>query len=332
MLTAAARGHELARRHQVPVRRRRGGRVPQRRAKLLALVSCSRARARERRACSSAPASAGCSRRQWRCYLSPVGDGARASSSSARSASSGLLRGTRGIAIAPKIIRPSNADELAWIQQDGAAENPGGTPWRALLTSRNLYAICAMYFAFGYGLYFYFTWLPTYLIKVLGFSLLSGGLLASLPFLFAGVADLAGRSAHRSSGAHARSTRRPLLSGIRRVPHVRIARVCLDAPGAVSGEGGAARAGARVRRPRARRLLGGADRHRARSRGCHHRLHEHAREPRRAGRTPRRRLRGGTAGTRGRLPFTSPQRCTRSARSRGSQSIQRSELGSRNLE
>jgi ACS family glucarate transporter-like MFS transporter len=28
------------------------------------------------------------------------------------------------------------------------------TPWRALLTSRNLYAICGMYFAYGYGLYF----------------------------------------------------------------------------------------------------------------------------------------------------------------------------------
>ena len=67
-----------------------------------------------------------------------------------------------------------------------------GTPWRALLTSRNLYAICAMYFAFGYGLYFYFTWLPTYLIKVLGFSLLSGGLFAALPFLLAGIADLGG--------------------------------------------------------------------------------------------------------------------------------------------
>ena len=35
-----------------------------------------------------------------------------------------------------------------------------------------------MYFAFGYGLYFYFTWLPTYLIKVLGFSLLGGGFFA----------------------------------------------------------------------------------------------------------------------------------------------------------
>ena len=99
-----------------------------------------------------------------------------------------------------------NADELAWIRQDRGPEPPAtdvarpfkdrghveGTPWRALLASRNLYAICAMYFAFGYGLYFYFTWLPTYLIKVLGFSLLGGGLFAALPFLLAGIADLVG--------------------------------------------------------------------------------------------------------------------------------------------
>jgi MFS transporter, ACS family, glucarate transporter len=84
-------------------------------------------------------------------------------------------------------------EELAWIQQDAA---PAGarldTPWRALLGSRNLYAICGMYFAFGYGLYFYFTWLPTYLVKELGFSLLGGGLFAALPFVLAGVADLIG--------------------------------------------------------------------------------------------------------------------------------------------
>jgi nitrate/nitrite transporter NarK len=49
-----------------------------------------------------------------------------------------------------------------------------------------------MYFAFGYGLYFYFTWLPTYLIRELGFSVLAGGLLSALPFALAGIADLAG--------------------------------------------------------------------------------------------------------------------------------------------
>jgi ACS family glucarate transporter-like MFS transporter len=116
--------------------------------------------------------------------------------------------------------RPSDhpavsANELAWIEQDSpkldervdgwvrkdgqiVPEGPVGrdgtiaTPWRALLHSRNLYAICAMYFTYGYGLYFYFTWLPTYLIRVLGFSVMNGGLLAGLPFLCAGIANLAG--------------------------------------------------------------------------------------------------------------------------------------------
>ena len=84
-------------------------------------------------------------------------------------------------------------EEVAWIQQDEpASRRHTPTPWRAIFGSRNLYAICAMYFAFGYGLYFYFTWLPTYLIKELGFSPLAGGVFAALPFLLAGLADLGG--------------------------------------------------------------------------------------------------------------------------------------------
>jgi MFS transporter, ACS family, glucarate transporter len=84
------------------------------------------------------------------------------------------------------------ASELAWIQQDGAPPPPSPVPWQALFTTRNLYAICAMYFAFGYGLYFYFTWLPTYLIQELRFSPLAGGAFAALPFFLAGLADVAG--------------------------------------------------------------------------------------------------------------------------------------------
>src|SRR5438034_6475467 len=81
-----------------------------------------------------------------------------------------------------------DVDELAWITQDGVPlENRrSGTPWRALLASRHLYAIGATYFAFGYGLYFYFTWLPTYLIRVLGFSLRAGALVAALTSVLAG--------------------------------------------------------------------------------------------------------------------------------------------------
>ena len=85
-----------------------------------------------------------------------------------------------------------DSSELAWIHRDGAVPAHVSTPWGLLLRSGNLYAICAMYFTYGYGLYFYFTWLPTYLIRVLGFSVLSGGLLSGLPFVFAGAANLLG--------------------------------------------------------------------------------------------------------------------------------------------
>jgi MFS transporter, ACS family, glucarate transporter len=88
-----------------------------------------------------------------------------------------------------------SASERAWIEgsrgRDGQDDH-AGTPWRALVASSNLWAICAMYFTYGYGLYFYFTWMPTYLIRELRFSDTSGGLLSGLPFLCAGVANLTG--------------------------------------------------------------------------------------------------------------------------------------------
>jgi nitrate/nitrite transporter NarK len=97
---------------------------------------------------------------------------------------------------AGRVRRSEKTGENGTRLQEGDAAGTGApdglTPWRAILGSRNLYAICAMYFAFGYGLYFYFTWLPTYLISVLGFSALQGGALAALPFLLAGLADIAG--------------------------------------------------------------------------------------------------------------------------------------------
>ena len=85
-------------------------------------------------------------------------------------------------------------EELAQINEGssvGGMENGAGTPWRALLRSRNLYAICAMYFAFGYGLYFYFTWLPTYLNQERGFSWEAMGWISSLPFILGFVFKLA---------------------------------------------------------------------------------------------------------------------------------------------
>jgi MFS family permease len=78
-----------------------------------------------------------------------------------------------------------NAAELAQIGAaagDAAAGHPR-VPWGALLRSRPLAALCAMYFGAVYGWYFYLTWLPTYLLRARGFDLHAVGWLAALPLL-----------------------------------------------------------------------------------------------------------------------------------------------------
>jgi MFS family permease len=65
-----------------------------------------------------------------------------------------------------------NTAELALIQPPDAPRTVAThhVPWFALFSSRNLWTICGMYFAYAYSLYFYLTWLPTYLIKARGFN------------------------------------------------------------------------------------------------------------------------------------------------------------------
>jgi MFS family permease len=85
-----------------------------------------------------------------------------------------------------------NAAELAEIGVDP----PGGAHprvrWSALLGSRNLVALCAMYFGAIYGWYFYLTWLPTYLLRARGFDLSTVGWLAALPLLGIATGSLLG--------------------------------------------------------------------------------------------------------------------------------------------
>ena len=57
--------------------------------------------------------------------------------------------------------------------------------WVRLVRSPNMLYICGMYFAYGYGLYFYITWLPTYLLKGRGFSAADAGWLSSMPWVVA---------------------------------------------------------------------------------------------------------------------------------------------------
>jgi sugar phosphate permease len=65
-------------------------------------------------------------------------------------------------------------------------------PWASLLGSSNMWAINLQYFAYGYSLWFYLTWLPTYFIDVRHFSFMATGIYSSIPFLAGMIGDMFG--------------------------------------------------------------------------------------------------------------------------------------------
>ena len=85
--------------------------------------------------------------------------------------------------------------ELAEIRENITPVPARSSPvdWSVLLHSRNLWAICLMYSGYSFGLYFYLTWLPTYLLKARGVSRPAGiGFWAGLPLLVGAVSNVAG--------------------------------------------------------------------------------------------------------------------------------------------
>jgi MFS transporter, ACS family, glucarate transporter len=77
-------------------------------------------------------------------------------------------------------------------QQPQSSSHKLDVPWLRLFSQRNLLFICAMYFAYGYAMYFYINWLPTYLLKARGFSNEYTGYFSALPWLFGAVAFVIG--------------------------------------------------------------------------------------------------------------------------------------------
>src|SRR6185369_9328032 len=87
----------------------------------------------------------------------------------------------------------TNEAECALLRAGGAeSRERRALPWRRMLVSRTLLALCTMYAGAIYGWYFYLTWLPTYLLRARGFDLAHAGALAALPLLAIGVGVLAG--------------------------------------------------------------------------------------------------------------------------------------------
>jgi predicted MFS family arabinose efflux permease len=90
-----------------------------------------------------------------------------------------------------------NSEELALIEAGTRTDSMAGAPepavsWRALFGNRSLRYLCLMYACYVYTFTIFFTWFPTYLIERRGFSLLQGGLWASLPLLAGGLGNTIG--------------------------------------------------------------------------------------------------------------------------------------------
>ncbi|WP_321946337.1 MFS transporter [Paraburkholderia sp. J10-1] len=86
-----------------------------------------------------------------------------------------------------------NAAELAHIESDKSAQRAqpvARPPWRKLLAHRNVWAMCIGFFMINYNSYFFITWLPTYLMKERGMSVLQMGWMASLPLLVSIVVEI----------------------------------------------------------------------------------------------------------------------------------------------
>jgi MFS family permease len=82
----------------------------------------------------------------------------------------------------PEQKRGVNASEIQIIRESAAPPPAhGATPWKVLITSGNLWAVILMYFTYGYGVNFYFFWLPSYLVEVRGIQNFAP--YAALPFL-----------------------------------------------------------------------------------------------------------------------------------------------------
>ena len=88
-----------------------------------------------------------------------------------------------------------NRAELTHIENGlpPVANRPRGpVPWRAMLTSRNVWGLFLSYFAFGYVIWIFFSWFYIYLAEARHLDLKSSAIYSMLPFLCMTLGCLAG--------------------------------------------------------------------------------------------------------------------------------------------
>ena len=95
------------------------------------------------------------------------------------------------------MVNRTELEHIRGVDASGAINPPQinkqmQVPWGRLLSSGNMWAVMCAYFTYVYCLWIFLSWLTTYLIEVRHFTLLKGGLLASLPLWAGVIGDTAG--------------------------------------------------------------------------------------------------------------------------------------------
>jgi sugar phosphate permease len=95
------------------------------------------------------------------------------------------------------LVNRAELERIRGVDAQGAINPPpieqqAQVPWATLLRSPNMWAVMLAYFTYVYSLTFFLTWLTKYLVDVRHFTLLKGGLLASLPLWAGVIGDTAG--------------------------------------------------------------------------------------------------------------------------------------------
>jgi ACS family glucarate transporter-like MFS transporter len=76
--------------------------------------------------------------------------------------------------------RPKHTDRIE-LQQSSQPRNL--VPWKRILSSKEIWAITAAYFCYGYVAWIFFSWFYRYLAKVRGLDLKASAIYSMLPFL-----------------------------------------------------------------------------------------------------------------------------------------------------
>jgi sugar phosphate permease len=90
-----------------------------------------------------------------------------------------------------ELARIRGLDEQGNIKRANVAGRPK-VPWSILLRHSNMWAVMCAYAAYIYSLWFFLSWLPSYLVEYRKFTLIKTGFFASMPLLAGVVGDAFG--------------------------------------------------------------------------------------------------------------------------------------------